>query len=328
MSEVPEQEAEAQRVSALLRRLLAGDRLALSRTLTLLENDLAGAQALERALKSHQKADDPAAVLGFTGPPGAGKSTLVSAVVGAYRQSGKTVGVLAVDPTSPLSGGAILGDRLRMGEHAGDDGVFVRSLATRGHLGGVAPATQRLVEAMAAAGFDVIIIETVGVGQAEVEIAELADVKVVVSAPGLGDEVQAIKAGILEIADILVVNKADLPLADETARHLRDMLALRQAARQRVPVLLTGALNGEGVDDLVAALDASLAAVTPQERRDRSRARIRRHLADLVGDLAKDRAFSALGSDAAGSLAAVESGELSLHQVAKSLLYRLAEEGD
>ncbi len=328
MSGPLEREAEAQRVSALLGRLLAGDRLALSRALTLLENDLAGAQILERALKPHLQADEASAVIGFTGPPGAGKSTLVNAVVGPYRRSGKTVAVLAVDPTSPLSGGAILGDRLRMGEHAADDGVFVRSLATRGHLGGVAPGTQRLVEAMAVAGFDVIIIETVGVGQAEVEIAELADVKVVVSAPGLGDEVQAIKAGILEIADILVVNKADLPMAEETARHLNDMLVLRQAARQRVPVLLTAARTGEGVADLVTAVDTALATVTPETRRDRSRLRIRRHLADLVGELAKERAFSALGSDAAASLDAVQTGDLSLREVAGSLLHGLIEEGD
>ena len=169
-----------------------------------------------------------ATVIGFTGPPGAGKSTLIDAYIAALRTRGHSVAVAAVDPSSPISGGAVLGDRMRMRRHAEDSGVFIRSVASHGHLGGLSESIHRIVDAMDAAGRDFIIIETVGTGQSEVEVVEIADMCVVVNAPNMGDEVQAMKAGILEIADVLVVNKADLPLAQRTTKQLTNMLELRR----------------------------------------------------------------------------------------------------
>jgi LAO/AO transport system kinase len=208
-----------------------------------------------------------AQVIGLTGAPGVGKSTLTGALVGAYRALGQRIGVLAVDPSSPFTGGAILGDRVRMQDHATDPGVFIRSMSSRGHLGGLAAATPQAVRVLDAAGCDVVLVETVGVGQAEVEVASLADTTVVLLAPGMGDAIQAVKAGILEIADIFVVNKADRDGADAAVRDLRGMLALGNDGRTargaadapatapwRPPVLKTVAERGDGVPELVAAL--------------------------------------------------------------------------
>jgi LAO/AO transport system kinase len=196
-------------------------------------------------------------VIGLTGAPGVGKSTVTAALVRCYRQQGRRVGVLAVDPTSPFSGGALLGDRVRMQEHATDDGVFIRSMASRGHLGGLAWATPQAVRILDAAGFEVIMIETVGVGQAEVEIASLADTTLVVVSPGMGDSIQAAKAGILEVADVFVVNKSDRPGAQEAVRDLRTMLAMAGygAADWKPPIVSTTAVDGTGLDDLVAAIE-------------------------------------------------------------------------
>lgn len=255
----------AEPTESLAARLLAGERAALARALNLIDRDAARAGALFAALRH---ALGRARVIGFTGSPGAGKSTLVSAVTSDMRTRGRTVGIVAVDPSSPLTGGAILGDRIRMGAHAEDQGVFVRSLAARGHLGGLSADTVRAVDLMDAAGFDRILVETVGAGQSEVEIAGLADIRIVVLAPGQGDEIQAIKAGILEIADILVVNKADLPSADLAAKQLAAMAAL---SATKPLVLKTSAQSRDGVAALVDEIEARAAQGTAKGPEARAR---------------------------------------------------------
>ena len=238
---------------SLAPRVLAGDLQAAARLMRALDDDLPGAVEALRAIYPHT---GKAFVLGVTGTPGSGKSTLVDALVARLRGEGKRVGVVAVDPSSPFSGGAILGDRIRMQRHALDDGVFIRSLATRGHLGGLSRSTGDAIAVLDAAGFEVVIVETVGVGQDEVDVVRVADTTVVVSVPGLGDDVQAIKHGILEIADVLVVNKGDREGADRTARDLRNMLGLRTTGPQDIDIILTVATRGDGVDELLAAIRA------------------------------------------------------------------------
>lgn len=241
-------------VSPLLARALAGERAALARLLTVLDDDAPGAR--EAAAQLAQRAGR-ARVVGITGVPGSGKSTLVSALLGAWLARGEKVAVVAIDPSSPLTGGAVLGDRIRMGRHGAHPNAFIRSFSARGELGGLSRATRAAVDAFDAAGFDRVIIETVGAGQSETAIAAMADTRIVVCPPGLGDDVQAIKAGILEIADLLVVNKADLPHADDTQRELQDMLGLRHTAAGawRTRVLLVSATQERGIDELVAAID-------------------------------------------------------------------------
>lgn len=254
--------------------LLAGERAALARAITAVENETEEARLVLQAIRGRL---GQALVVGFTGAPGAGKSTLVSAYVAELRRRGLSVGVVAVDPSSPITGGAILGDRIRMGQHATDAGVFIRSLASRGHLGGLSRTAARVIDVFDASGRHVVIVETVGTGQSEVEIAEIADVRVVVNAPGLGDDIQAIKAGILEIADVLVVNKSDLPFAERSARQLAAMSA--QRGQGPVPVLQTSATAGKGVAELADAI----AAIGKRKRPD-PRARTRRLLQNLVLD--------------------------------------------
>ncbi len=229
-------------------RLLAGERAALGRAISLVENAAPGAAELLRAI---QPVLGRARFIGVTGSPGVGKSSLVNAFIRVLRERDQSVGVIAVDPSSPYSGGAILGDRIRMADCAADPEVFIRSLAARGNVGGLSPTAARIADLMDAAGKQVVILETVGAGQSEIEVADVADVKVVVSAPGLGDGIQAIKAGILEIADILVVNKADLPNADRTVDQLRRMLELRGDNATPVAVIATCAHSGEGLTRLV-----------------------------------------------------------------------------
>lgn len=222
----------------------AGDRRLIARAITALENSAGHAPALRAALAEEA---GRAHVVGVTGPPGGGKSTLVSALIKALRARGQTVAVVAVDPSSPFSGGAVLGDRIRMGEHQDDEGVFIRSLASRGHLGGLSLAARDVVDVFDVAGYDTVIVETVGAGQSEVEITQVADTRLVVCPPGLGDDVQAIKAGLLEIADAFVVSKADLPDAQRTESDLHAMLGLRRKQAATPPVFCTRALAGEGV---------------------------------------------------------------------------------
>ena len=207
------------------------------------------------ALKELYPHTGKARIIGVTGNPGSGKSTLVDGLIKRYRARDLRVGVVAVDPSSPFSGGAILGDRIRMQRHALDDGVFIRSLASRGHLGGLSRSTSDIVAVMDAMGYDVVFIETVGVGQAEVDIVEAAHLSVVVAVPGLGDEVQALKAGVLEIADVLCVNKADRQGADRTLQDLNMMVDLSSSERPKPPILATVATTGEGLDELVEHLD-------------------------------------------------------------------------
>jgi LAO/AO transport system kinase len=280
---------------ALVVAARSGDARSLARLVSLVEN---GSPALRSVMRAVAPFSGSARLIGLTGSPGVGKSTVTGALVRVYRAAGLRVGVLAVDPTSPFSGGALLGDRVRMQDHATDSGVFIRSMASRGHLGGLSWAAPQAVRILDAAGFDVICVETVGVGQAEVDIASLADSTLVIVAPGMGDSVQAAKAGILEIADIFAVNKCDRPGAQEVVRDLRTMLAMADYAdRWRPPIVSASAVTGEGVDDLVAKLDAHWAWLGESGERDRRRmarareeisaiavADIRRRLGGLPGE--------------------------------------------
>ena len=236
-------------------RLLAGDRLALARMITLIENEVPQARSYLAELHQHTGKGH---IVGVTGSPGAGKSTLVTHLVRELRRRDKKVGVVAIDPSSPFTGGAILGDRIRMMELSGDPNVFIRSMASRGNLGGLSASTRDVVRAMDAAGYDPIIIETVGTGQAEVEVMRSAQSVLVVVAPGMGDDIQAIKAGILEIADIFVVSKADKAGADQTVAELAMLLSLdanRKQATWRIPILKTSIVKGQGISELVDAID-------------------------------------------------------------------------
>lgn len=266
----------------LLRGAAAGERLALARLLTAIENDAPGLRDLLPAIFA---AGHAAHLIGITGPPGSGKSTLVNALTDEWRRRGRRVGIVGVDPSSPYTGGAIMGDRIRMMGHAADRDVFMRSMASRGELGGIAAATWTAAAALDAAGYDPILIETVGAGQSEVEIARLAETTVVVEVPEMGDEVQAIKAGLLEVADLLVVNKGDRPGADLAARHLRAMLSTAggRVTRKPPPILLTTATTGEGVAALVDAIDAHrTSARAPELARRRAGDQVRRVLASQV----------------------------------------------
>ena len=235
-----------------LEAVLNRSRPALARAITLLENDRPGAIELMAELAPRCGRAD---VVGITGAPGAGKSTLINALLGEFTRRGRSVAVVAVDPSSPISGGSILGDRLRMDEHGNRDDVFIRSVSSRGHLGGLSKTTGRVIDVFDAVGFDVVIVETVGAGQSEVEIRHFADTNIVVCPPGLGDDVQAIKAGIIEIADLLVVNKADLPQAERTVLDLTTATHLRHRSDWQVKVLRTVATSGEGVPALVDAIE-------------------------------------------------------------------------
>jgi LAO/AO transport system kinase len=260
---------------ALVSAARAGDPRALARLVSLIED---ASPLLRQVIKIVAPLTGHAHVVGLTGAPGVGKSTVTTALVRSYRARGQRVAVLAVDPSSPFSGGALLGDRVRMQEHATDDGVFIRSMASRGHLGGLAAATPQAVRILDAAGFDVVLVETVGVGQAEVEIASTADTALVVVAPGLGDSIQAAKAGILEIADIFVVNKSDRPGAHDVTRDLRNMLAMASygPGDWKPPIVGAAAVTGDGIDDLALAIDSHrgwLAEGGELQRRRQARAR-------------------------------------------------------
>ena len=299
-----------QSVGGLLERLRDGDPRAVARLISLVEDG--DREQLRDAAEALNPLAGRAQVIGLTGAPGVGKSTLAGALVAGWRKAGRTVGVLAVDPSSPFTGGALLGDRVRMQRHAVDDGVYIRSMATRGHLGGLAWATPQAVRVLDAAGCDMVLVETVGVGQAEVEVAGLADTTLVALAPGFGDAVQVAKAGILEVADVFVVNKADREGAEVVARDLRQMLHLGEARPWRVPVVMTVAERGDGVEQLDEAIAAHLAHLESSGELERRRRRRAAHeveevaLADLraeLGELGRGEALDELAAQvAAGKL--------------------------
>jgi len=310
------------RVGELVERAREGDPRAVARLISLVENASPSLPDVMAALMPHV---GHAWVIGLTGAPGVGKSTSTAMLVTALREAGKRVGVLAVDPSSPFSGGALLGDRVRMQEHALDGGVYIRSMASRGHLGGLAWSTPQALRVLDAAGSDVVLVETVGVGQAEVEIASLADATVVLVAPGMGDAIQAAKAGILEIADVFVVNKADRDGADQAARDLRHMLSLgerRGPDDWQPPIVKTVAARGEGVDDLMAALDKHRAWLESSGRLDAKR-RVR--AADEIESIAVTSLRERIGDLRGGTLldelaGRVVSGELDPYSAADALV--------
>jgi LAO/AO transport system kinase len=262
-------------------RVRSGDPRAIARAISLIEDEGPASTELVRRLFEHT---GRAYLVGVTGPPGAGKSTLVDRMTTEFRKAGSTIGVVAVDPTSPFSGGAILGDRVRMQAQAADPDVFIRSMATRGHLGGLARATSEVALVFDAAGKDIVLIETVGVGQDEVDIVRTADVSIVTIVPGAGDEVQTLKAGIMEIADIFVVNKADREGADRTAASIEALLSLHAFAEGewRPPILKTEATTGRGVPELLAAIER-FKAHTAATRGERRRARAEWRMRELLG---------------------------------------------
>jgi LAO/AO transport system kinase len=289
--------------------VLSGEPRAISRAISLLEDgDPDGTRLLQAVFARTGRAF----VVGVTGPPGAGKSTLVDRLIGGWRQQGLTVGVLAVDPSSPFTGGALLGDRLRMQAHAADAGVFVRSMATRGHLGGLARATIEAALVLDAAGFDVVVIETVGVGQAEVDIARSADVSVLVVVPGAGDDVQAQKAGVMEIADVFVVNKSDREGADRLVAQLEGQLALQSDAdgTPRPPIVQTVATTGRGIVEALDAIDRAKrrSGGAPTDRRQRRDEALLRSLVSqrLMARLEGERLAPGELSTVAGRIAARE----------------------
>lgn len=309
--------------AALVERALAGDRGALAKLLSLVETGGDGARAAVALL--HPRTGRAWSV-GLTGAPGAGKSTLTDRVVARIRHGGDEVGVLAVDPTSPFSGGAILGDRVRMQEHSTDPGVFIRSMATRGHLGGLALATPQAIRVLDAVGKPWIIVETVGVGQVEVEIAGHADTTVVVVNPGWGDAVQAAKAGLMEIGDVFVVNKRDRPGAADTVRDLEGMLEMAGASEWRPPIVSTMATNNEGIDDLWDAVLRHRAYLEAAGRVvDRRRARVRAELRMIVAERLRARAEAACdGAVFEGLVAEVASRTRDPYAAADVLLDRIA----
>ena len=313
-----------------------GDRRALARVLSEVENRTAAAEAALRVL--YPLAGE-AHLVGITGAPGAGKSTLVAALVSKAREGGRPVAVLAVDPSSPITGGAILGDRVRMQQHASDEDVFIRSMASRGHVGGLATSTVAAAAVLDACHFDLIFIETVGTGQSEVEVAAIADTTVVVQAPEMGDEVQAIKAGLLEVADIVVVNKADRPGADRTASHLRAMLTVGgrhdrafgdRPHPKRPEVLLASGATGQGVPELLASLDRRGAArATASDEIDATRlARAEAQLAGILAERLRQRIHDpARENETRTLLRAVAAHELDPYSAADALLRSLTHDG-
>jgi LAO/AO transport system kinase len=311
--------------AALVDRARGGDRRAVARLISLIED---ASPALRDAMIALRGAGRSSYIVGLTGPPGVGKSTSTAALVAAYRARGRRVGVLAVDPSSPYSGGALLGDRIRMGACAEDAGVYIRSMAARGHLGGLSWAAPQALRVLAAAGCEVILLETVGVGQSEIEVAGHADTTIVLMAPGMGDGIQAAKAGILEVGDIYVVNKADREGATQTARELSHALGLGSEHGRRgwvAPVLKTVASRNEGVDEVVDAIEAHRAHLTESgglDRRRRKRAAVEIETMTLealrrrIGSLDGDSRLEALAEQ-------VVAGELDPYAAADALAEQL-----
>jgi LAO/AO transport system kinase len=305
----------------LVQDLLAGSRRALARGITLAETGGPEARDLLRAAYPHT---GRAHIVGVTGAPGAGKSTLVSTLAAEWRRRARSVGIVAVDPTSPFTGGAILGDRIRMQSHGGDPGVFIRSMASRGRVGGIARATGDAVALLDAAGFEVVIVETVGAGQGEVEIASAAHTTLVIEVPGMGDDVQAIKAGILEIADVFVVNKADRDGADATVKQLRAMLHLGEAAQDgwTPPVLKAVAMRGEGIAEVVDQTERHLRHLRESGRLvERVQARAAAELRQAIQEAALEYARARAAGSAWDALAArIAAREIDPYTAAAQLL--------
>jgi LAO/AO transport system kinase len=324
------------RAAELADAAVAGDRRALARLLTAVENRTATAEV---ALRRLYPGTGRAHLVGITGAPGAGKSTLVAALIAEARLAGRPVAVVAVDPSSPITGGALLGDRVRMQAYASDDGVFIRSMASRGHAGGLAATSTAAATVLDAAGFDLVLLETVGTGQSEVEVAAAADTTVVLEAPDMGDEVQAIKAGLLEVADIVVVNKGDRPGAQRTAAQLRAMLTVTASPRpapasrgeaadhlrpKRPDVLVTTASTGEGVPALLAALDRHRAAGRDGLADAARLARAEAQVWEIVAERLRDRLHgAAAGPITESTLRAVADHRLDPYAAADLLLAAL-----
>jgi LAO/AO transport system ATPase len=315
-------------VAALVEGARDGDARSVARLISLVEDASPRLREVAEALAPHT---GHAQVLGLTGSPGVGKSTSTTALVRALRAAGKRVGVLAVDPSSPFSGGALLGDRVRMQDHAGDSGVFIRSMASRGHLGGLAWATPQALRVLDAAGCDVVLVETVGVGQSELEIASLADTTLVLVAPGMGDGIQAAKAGILEVADVFVVNKADRDGADQTVRDLRYMLSLggrhSEPGAWRPPIVKTVASRdtGSGIDDVLAEVGKHRAWLESSGEGHRRRTeRAAREIEAIALASLRERMGDVHGSAALGALAeSVVAGETDPFRAADELVAQL-----
>jgi LAO/AO transport system kinase len=313
-----------QPVAELVEQARAGQKRAVARLISLVEDASPQLREVSAALAPHAGG---AHVVGITGAPGVGKSTTTSALVSAFRRTGARVGVLAVDPSSPFTGGALLGDRVRMGDHATDDGVYIRSMATRGHLGGLSWATPQAVRVLDAAGCDVVLVETVGVGQSEIDIVSSADTSVVLMAPGMGDGIQAAKAGILEIGDVFVVNKADRDGAQTTRRELRSMLSLGQRRDEawKPPVLMTVASEGEGVEEVVEAVRAHHASLRESGELVRRRTERARREVEAIALVEVQRRLGSVGEDdALGGLADdVVAGRRDPYAAADALVARL-----
>ncbi|HXO15465.1 MAG TPA: methylmalonyl Co-A mutase-associated GTPase MeaB [Steroidobacteraceae bacterium] len=303
----------------LATRLLEGDVRALARAIRMVEER---DPAIAGVLREVRGRTGRAQIIGVTGSPGSGKSTLCDQLIERWRAQGHLVGVIAIDPSSPFSGGAILGDRVRMQRHATDAGVFIRSMAARGHLGGLAAAAREAVRLLDASGRDRCLLETVGVGQSELEVMRVADTTVVVTTPVAGDAVQAMKAGILEIADIFVVNKADLPGAAKVYRDLRDLVRQTKAhAPWAPPVILTSAPKGDGVDELIEAIDRHHAAMAESGELEQRRAqRVRSEVESIVIERAGQRARQALDQGTMGRELGGDLRELDPYELAEQIL--------
>lgn len=305
--------------SDLAARVAGGDVRALARAIRMVED---GDPAIDPVVRELRTRGGSGRLVGVTGPPGSGKSTLTDRLISHWRRDGHRVGVIAVDPSSPFSGGAILGDRVRMQRHATDSGVFIRSMAARGHLGGLASAAREAVRLLDASGRDRNLIETVGVGQSELEVMQLADTVIVVTTPASGDSVQISKAGILEIADIFVVNKADLPGAPKVYRELKDLVRQTKAHAAWVPpVIQVSAQEGTGIDELVADIDRhseSMAASGELERRRRER--VRAEVEAIVVERAARRARAALDDASMRAAIDADAGSLDPYELAERIL--------
>lgn len=307
-------------VADLVRRGIAGERRALARLITLVENRTAEGQAALHLLNPHT---GNAYILGITGAPGSGKSTLTNELIKEFRRRGRTIGVVAVDPTSTLTGGAVLGDRIRMLENYQDPDVFIRSMATRGQLGGIAAMTNDVVRVLDACGKDVVIVETVGVGQDEVDIARAAHTTLMVEVPGMGDDIQAIKAGVLEIADVLVINKADRDGAEKLDLYLRSMLKLAPQKDWSVPIVKTIAARGENIGQLADTAEKHLAYLKSSgEYQRRERARLRDEVLARAREIITQQILRRERNNAGLSeyLAKLENHEMDVNEVAQALI--------